>query len=114
MGNAHDENVSVSFTRLEYDVLDYKMERMLKAEFDDIDKDRKESMSVEDRVGRKVMVETTTLKNGHYQIWPAIETRPTAPSRQLTHRKKKIRISEIKGAARSRVSREVKWALNWK
>ena len=61
MGNAHDENVSVSLTCSEYDVLDHKMERMFNAEFDDI-KDQEESMSVEDRVARKMMVETTTLR----------------------------------------------------
>ena len=88
MGNAHDENVSVSFTRSEYDVFDYKMERMFNAEFDDI-KDQEEGMSVEDCVARKMMVETTTLKDGHYQIGlPFKHDPPHLPDSLPTARKR--------------------------
>ena len=47
-------------------MLDHKMERMLNGEFDDIE-DLEESMSIEDRIAKQVMVETTTL-NAHYQV----------------------------------------------
>ena len=62
MGNADDGKVSVSFTRSKYDVLDHKIERMFNAEFDDI-KDLEESISIEDRIEKQIMVETTTLKD---------------------------------------------------
>ena len=88
MGNADDGKVSVSFTRSEYDVLDRKMERMFNAEFDDI-KDLEESMSIEDRIAKQIMVETTTLKDGHYQIGlPFKHDPPHLPDSLPTARKR--------------------------
>ena len=83
-----DGKVSVSFTRSEYDVLDRKMERMFNAEFDDI-KDLEESMSIEDRIAKQIMVETTTLKDGHYQIGlPFKHDPPHLPDSLPTARKR--------------------------
>ena len=88
MGNAYDGEVSVSFTRSEYDVLDRKMERMFHAEFDDI-KDLEESMSTEDRIANQIMVETTTLNDGHYQIGlPFKHDPPHLPDSLPTARKR--------------------------
>ena len=41
---------------------------MYNTEFDEIDDDVEEDMSIEDRHAEKIMNETTTLKNGHYEI----------------------------------------------
>ena len=78
------------------------MERMVNAELDDIDEDQEESMSVN---------KEDDGRNGNTKERPqsdrtAIQTRPTAPSRQLTHRYIKTRISEVKDAERPGVSGE--------
>ena len=66
MGESN-EQVSISFTRSEYSTLEQKLEQMYNAEFDEIDNDVEEDMSIEDRHAERIL-NKTTLKNGHYQI----------------------------------------------
>ena len=62
------EQVSISFTRSEYSTLEHKLEQMYNAEFDEIDNDVEEDVSIENRHEERILNKTTTLQNGHYQI----------------------------------------------
>lgn len=68
MGEPRCEQVSINSVRSEFDILDHKLERMYNAEFDDINDDIDENMSVEDRYAKEIMNKTTVLKNEHYEI----------------------------------------------
>ena len=68
MGEPRCEQVSINSVRSEFDILDHKLERMYNAEFDDINDDIDENMSVEDRYAEEIMNKTTVLKNEHYEI----------------------------------------------
>ena len=55
MGNDESDHISVSCTSSESNVLNYKLERLFNAEFDDIKDDSEESMSIEDRVAKEII-----------------------------------------------------------
>jgi hypothetical protein len=67
MGESSGE-VSVNFVRSEYSALEQTLERMFNAEFDEINDDVEEDMSIEDRYAHEIMGNTATLKDVHYQI----------------------------------------------
>ena len=67
----------------------FKLERLFNAEFDDIKEDSEESMSIEDRVAKEMMIETTTLVDGHYQIGlPFKHNPPNLPDSLPTAKKR--------------------------
>ncbi|XP_028415653.1 uncharacterized protein LOC114539014 [Dendronephthya gigantea] len=68
IGSQGDEKVSINYSRSEYEVLEQKLERMYNVEFNDLSDDVEENPSFQDRQAQEMMVETTVLKNGHYQV----------------------------------------------
>ena len=94
MGESEKKQVSVSFARSEFDILDRKLERMYNAEFDDINDDVVENMSVEDRRAEDIMNMTTVLKDGHYQIGLPFKHNPPRFPDSLPTAKKRLEYFE--------------------
>ena len=67
IGNLTDDQVHVSFTHTQQEILNAQLERMYNKEFGDTNGDL-EGMSIEDRKAREIMDQSATLVNGHYQI----------------------------------------------
>ncbi len=96
MGESANKQVSVSFARSEFDILDRKLERMYNAEFDDINDDVVENMSVEDRRAEDIMNMTAVLKDGHYQIGLPFKHNPPRLPDSLPTAKKRLEYLKLK------------------
>ena len=96
MGESANQQVSVSFARSEFDILDRKLERMYNAEFDDINDDVVENMSMEDRRAEDIMNMTTVLKDGHYQIGLPFKHNPPRLPDSLPTAKKQLEYLKLK------------------
>ena len=68
IGNLADDQVHVSFTHTQQEILNAQLERMYNEDFGDTNGNFEEGMSIEDRKAREIMDQSATLVNGHYQI----------------------------------------------
>ena len=68
IGNLADDQVHVSFTHTQQEILNAQLERMYNEDFGDTNGNFEEGMSIEDRKASEIMDQSATLVNGHYQI----------------------------------------------
>ena len=81
--------MNVNFTRTEEERLNAQLERMNHEEFNEISTSVDAGMSVEDRKAQRIMDQSATLVNGHYQIkLPFRKTTPELPDSLPTAEKR--------------------------
>ena len=68
IGESTTDHIRLNFSRTDQESLNAQMERMYNEEFTEANADAERGLSIEDRRARKIMDQSATLVNGHYQL----------------------------------------------